>query len=333
MALMTGTIISGCSTNQDAKSNAQGSTGETKKSYTFRLADSQPPDYPTTMGDKKFAELVNQKSDGRIKIDVFPSAQLGEEKAVIEQVQLGALDFTRVSTGPMAEFNKSLGVFSLPYIFDNDEHEWKFLQGADGQKLLDGLSASKFVGLAYYDSGARHFYSRKPITNVSDLKGQKIRVQQNKINIDLIEALGGSATPMPFGDVFNALQTGVIDAAENNWPSFDTSNHYQVAKNIGLDGHQRVPEVLMMSKVVNDKLSEEDKKIIKEAAMESVSYQRDQWKQYEKKSEDKVRAAGTNVVEVKDLKPWQAAVKPVIDKYRPEYKDVLDAIDKARTAK
>jgi len=333
--LLAGSVLTGCGSQPAAGGNNQGSTSsakpeDKKPTLTMRLADTHPPDYPTVLGDKKFAELVNQKSNGRIKIDVFPSSQLGEEKAVVEQVQLGAIEFTRVSTGVVADFSKAMGVFSLPYIFDNEEHEWKFLNSAEGNKLLDGLSASRFTGLAYYDSGARHFYSCKPITQISDLKGQKIRVIQNKINIDLISALGASATPMPYGDVFSSLQTGVIDAAENNWPSYDTSNHYTVAKNMILDGHQRVPEVLMMSKVAFDKLSDEDKKIVKQAAQESVQYQRDEWKKFEKKSEEKILAAGVTITEVKDVKPWQDAVKPTIDKYRAEYKDVLDAIDKAR---
>lgn len=326
--LVAGTLLAGCGGKTDA--GKQSASGDAKKpSYTFRLAETHPADYPTTMGDKKFAELVNQKTNGRIKIDVFPSSQLGEEKAVIEQVQLGAIEFTRVSSAPLAEFNKALGVFSLPYIFDNEEHLWKFLQG-DGTKLLEGLSSSKMTGLAYYESGARNFYTRKPVLAVADLKGQKIRVQQNKVNIDLISALGASATPMPYGDVFSSLQTGVIDAAENNWPSYETSNHYQVAKNLVLDGHQRVPEILMMSKVTWDKLSDEDKKAVKEAASESVTYQREQWKSFEQKSQEKVKAAGVIVTEIKDLKPWQDAVKPVIEKYRAEFKDTLDAIEKAR---
>ncbi|MGM0881397.1 MAG: TRAP transporter substrate-binding protein [Bacillota bacterium] len=332
--LVTATILAGCGAadkNTGVSEASPAPEGEQKQpTYTFRLAESHPADYPTTLGDKKFAELVNQKTNGRIKIEVFPSSQLGEEKAVIEQVQLGAIEFTRVSTGPLAEFNKAFGVFSLPYIFENEEHEWNFLNGPDAQKLLEGLSDSKFMGLSYYDSGARSFYTRKPVTSIEDLKGMKIRVIQNKVNIDLMQALGASATPMPYGDVFNALQTGVIDGAENNWPSFYTSKHYEQAKNLILDSHQRVPEVLMASKVTWDKLSDADKQAIKEAAMESVAYQREQWKKFEKEAEDKVRAAGVTVTDISDLKPWQEAVKPMIEKYRSEYKEVLDAIEKAK---
>lgn len=296
----------------------------------LKLGETHPPDYPTTMGDKKFAELVTERTKGRIKVEVYPSSQLGEEKAVIEQVQLGAVAFTRVSSAPMAEFNKPLGVFSLPYIFDSTDHMWKFLNGPDGQKLLDGLQASKFVGLCYYDPGARSFYSTKPIKELADLKGLKIRVQQNKINMDLMQAIGASATPMAYGQVFSALQTGVIDGAENNFPSYLTANHYQVAKYYLVDQHQMVPEVLVMSKVVWDKLSDEDKKIVKEAAADSVKTQRELWTKFEKESEEKVKAAGCTVTYVKDLKPWQDAVKPMLERYRGEYGEVLDAIAKAR---
>lgn len=324
--MLAGSLLAGCGGSKDGgdKKAAEGAK------YTFRLAETHPADYPTTMGDKKFAELVNQRTNGRIKIEVFPSSQLGEEKAVIEQVQLGAIEFTRVSSSPLAEFNKAFGVFSLPYIFDNDAHMWKFLNGDAGTKMLDGLEKSKMKGLAYYTSGSRNFYTKKPVTKVEDLKGMKIRVQQNKINMDLISSLGASATPMPYGEVFSGLQTGVIDGAENNPPSYLTANHYQAVKNFILDAHQRVPEVLLISKVTWDKLSEEDRKIIKQAAIDSVATQRELWEKFEKESMEKLKANGVVVTEVKDVKPWQAAVKPVIDKHGADYKEELTAIDAAR---
>jgi tripartite ATP-independent transporter DctP family solute receptor len=330
--LLTGSLLAACGGTEKPQGNpAAGGAAEVKKpSYTFRLAETHPPDYPTTLGDKKFADLVKERSGGRIKIDVFPSAQLGEEKAVVEQVQLGAIEFTRVSTGILSSFNKDYGVFSLPYIFDSEAHMWKFLQGESGEKLLDSLQASKMKGLTYYEPGSRNFYTKKPVTKLEDLKGLKIRVIQNQVNIDIMKALGASATPMAYGEVFSAIQTGVIDGAENNYPSYYSSKHYEVAKNFLVDEHQRVPEVLLISKTVWDKLSDEDKKLIKQAALDSVQYQRDEWKKYEKESEDKVKAAGAIITKVQDLKPWQEAVKPVIDKYRPEYKEVLDAIDKSK---
>ncbi|MFJ5624132.1 TRAP transporter substrate-binding protein [Peribacillus loiseleuriae] len=324
-------VLSACGGAGDKeKTSGEVKSGSEEKTLSFRLADNHPDNYPTVLGDKKFAELVNQKSNGRIKISVFPNGQLGDEKSIIEQVQLGAVEFARVSTGPLAEFSKSLGVFSLPYIFDSSEHEWDFLNSDKGKELLKSLESSKMLGLAYFDSGARNFYTNKPVNNVDELKGHKIRVQQSQINIDLIGALGGSATPMPYGEVFSSLQTGVIDGAENNLPSYVSSNHYQVAKNLVLDGHQRVPEVVMVSKAIWDKLSDTDKKIIQEAAEESVATQREEWDKMEKESEAKIKEAGVNIIEVNDIKPWQDKVKPVIDKYQAEYSDVLDAIDKAR---
>ena len=319
-------VLAGCG-QKDSKQAGDTNAGA---KYKFRLAESNPPEHPVTLGDKKFAELVAQRSNGRITIDVFPGAQLGEEKAVIEQVQLGAIEFTRVSASPLGEFNKQMSVFSLPYIFDSEEHMWKFLKGEMGEKMLNDLQPSRMKGLAYYTGGARSFYSLKPLTGIDSLKGQKIRVMQNKINMEMVAALGASATPMPAGEIFSALQTGVIDGAENNYPTFVAQNHYQTAKNYITDAHQRIPEVLLMSNVVWDKLSPEDQKLIKQAALDSVDYQREVWAKTEKEAETKIREAGVTITEVKDLKPWQAAVKPVIDKYSADFKEVLEAIDKAR---
>jgi len=326
--LVAGSLLfAGCGQKQAAPTGDKKAEGA---KFTLRLAETHPPDYPTTMGDKKFAELVGERSNGRIKVEVFPSAQLGEEKAVIEQVQLGAIEMTRVSSAPLAEFNKQYGALSLPYIFDSEAHLWKFLEGPMGVQMLDGLEKSKMKGLAYYESGARSFYARTPLTSLNDIKGLKIRVQQNKVNMDMISALGASATPMGYGEVFSALQTGVIDAAENNYPSYYSSNHYQSAKHFILDGHQRVPEVLLISKTHWDKMSDDDKKLIKQAALDSVKFQREAWAKYEKESEAKLREAGVTITVVSDVKPWQDAVRPVIEKYQTDFKDVLDAVAQAR---
>nr|WP_263323377.1 TRAP transporter substrate-binding protein [Neobacillus sp. Marseille-Q6967] len=326
--LLVGTVLAAC--GKEEASNNSGAKEEEKPSYTFRLADNQPPDYPTVIGDKKFAELVEERSDGRIKIEVYPSAQLGDEKSVLEQVQLGAIEFTRINSSPLAEFNDEFTPLGLPYVFESEEHLWNFLNGEMGTKLLDGLEQSKMKGLAFYDSGSRSFYSTKPLKGVEDLKGQKIRVQQSKINIDFMEALGASATPMPYGEVFSALQTGIIDGAENNLPSLDSSNHYQEAKHMILDHHQRIPEVLLISKVAWDKLSEEDQKLIKQAALDSVEAQRAEWDKWEERSEKKLKDAGVTFTEVEDLTPWKNAVKSMVEQYGKDYKEVMDAIEAAR---
>lgn len=324
LVMAAGVLTSGCGSSSKPKAADAG------KTLTFRLAESHPTDYPTTQGDKKFAELVKERSNGRINIKVFDSSQLGEEKAVIEQVQLGSIDFTRVSSSPLGEFNKSMSVFSLPYIFDNSEHMWKFLNSDFAQKMLDNLQNSKFVGLSYMDGGSRSFYTKKPVKNPADLKGMKIRVMQSKMNMDLMESLGASATPMPYGEVFSALQTGVIDGAENNAPSYLTANHMQAVKYYTLDRHQSIPEVLMASKATWDKLSPEDQKLIKQAAKDATEFQKQAWAKFDKEAMDKLVAGGVIVTDVTDVKPWQDAVKSVIDKYRADFKDELDAIAAAR---
>ncbi|MCS0543244.1 TRAP transporter substrate-binding protein DctP, partial [Aeromonas veronii] len=206
-------------------------------------------------------------------------------------------------------------VFSVPYLFESDDHLWSFLNGDTGTSLLDGLQEAKMQGLAYYDSGSRNFYSTKPLASIEDLEGQKIRVQQSEMNIKLMEALGASATPMPYGEVFSGLQTGIIEGAENNLPSYDSSNHFQEAKHLIMDHHTRVPEVLLMSKTSWDKLSKEDQDIIRQAALDSVETQRQAWADYEEKSIQKITDAGVTITEVEDVTPWQEAVKPVVDEF------------------
>lgn len=281
----------------------------------YELSDNQPPDYPTTVGDRKFAELVKERTDGRIVIDVYDSAQLFDEKSAIEAAQMGGLAFCRVNAQPLSDFTPALGVLSLPYIFRDEEHLWKVLNGPVGEEILGELQANKMVGLAYYDSGSRSFYNNKrAVKTPADMKGLKIRVQQSTLMMGMIKALGASATPMAYGEVFASLQSGVIDGAENNWPSYYSTSHYEVAPFYTLDEHTRTPEVLLVSKQVWDGFSPEDQKIIKEAAMESQKTQRESWKEYEKKSIEAITADGkVTVTKVDDYKPWQDAVKSLYD--------------------
>ncbi|WP_419961715.1 TRAP transporter substrate-binding protein [Psychrobacillus sp. BM2] len=327
--LFATTILVACAQEDEGIAEADEGSKSAEPKITLRLADNQPADYPTVIGDQRFAELVSEKSDGRITIEVFPAGQLGDEKSVLEQVQLGAIDFARINASPLAEFNDDFTVFSVPYLFNSDDHLWNFLNGDTGTALLDGLQDAKMQGLAYYDSGSRSFYSTKPLTSIEDLKGQKIRVQQSEINIKLMEALGASATPMPYGEVFTGLQTGIIDGAENNLPSFDSSNHYQEAKYLIMDHHTRVPEVVLMSKTAWDKLSAEDQELIRQAALDSVEAQRQAWADYEEKSLKTLDDAGVTITEVEDITPWQTAVKSIVDEFSKDYPELVDAINTA----
>lgn len=226
---------------------------------------------------------------------------------------MSGLAFCRVNAQPLSDFTPILGVLSLPYIFRDEDHLWKVLNGQIGEELLKEMEANGLVGLAYYDSGSRNFYnSRRVVKSPADMKGLKIRVQQSKLMMGLVKSLGASATPMAYGEVYTGLQSGVIDGAENNWPSYYSTSHYEVARYFTLDHHTRTPEVLCMSKAVWDKLSAEDKKIVKQAALESQADQRRAWKEYEAKSIKAIRDGGKNTItELADLSAWQAAVTPL----------------------
>ncbi|HLP70797.1 MAG TPA: TRAP transporter substrate-binding protein [Rhizobium sp.] len=282
----------------------------------LRSSDTHPDGYPTVEAVKYMGKLLEERTKGRIGIEVFHSAQLGEEKDTIEQTQFGVIDLNRVSLGPFNNIIEETQVVSLPYIFRSVDHMHKVMDGPIGDEILAAFEAHDLIGLAFYDGGSRSFYnSEKPIKSVDDLKGMKFRVMQSDMFVDMVGALGANATPMPYGEVYSAIQTGVIDGAENNWPSYDSSGHFEVAKYYTLDEHLIVPEVLVMSKKSWDKLSPEDQAVVRQAAKDSVPHMRELWAAQEKKSEEKIRAAGAEVVTDIDKTPFIEAMKPVYEKH------------------
>ncbi|MDX8446506.1 TRAP transporter substrate-binding protein [Mesorhizobium captivum] len=298
----------------------------------LRSSDTHPDGYPTVEAVKYMGELIKQRTNGRYSVEVYHSAQLGEEKDTIEQTQSGVIDLDRVSMGPFNGIVPETAVPSLPYMFRSVEHMRHVMDGPVGDQILKAFEAHDLVGLAFYDSGARSFYNtKKDITSIADLKGMKFRVIQSDVFVDMVNALGANATPMAYGEVYSALQTGVIDGAENNWPSFESAKHYEVAKHYTLDQHQIVPEVLVMSKASWDKLSPEDQAIVRQAAKDSVVKMRELWDAQEKKSRDIVEKAGVKVSEI-DKQPLIDAMKPVYDKYlaTPELKDLAARIQAAK---
>lgn len=300
----------------------------------LKLSEIHPKGYPTELADEEFARLVELYTKGAIKVDVFPGGQIsGDEKVVIEQVKIGAIAIARVSSGALGSFNAQLNVFALPFLFDSKEHMWAFLMSAAGQKMLDDLAPSGFIGLCWYDGGARSFYASYPLTKFDDLKGKKYRVMPNPLLPKVIEAMGASAVPMAAGQVFSAIQTGVIDGAENNAPSLISFNHYQVAKWYLLDEHLRLPEVLFMSKIVWDKLSKEHQAAIRKAASETITFQRQKWDAYEIEALEKVKAGGVTVTPVTDFSPYKNAVKQLVAEESPKYSETLKAIDAVRLKK
>lgn len=283
---------------------------------TLRSSDTHPDGYPTVEAVKHMGTLLQERSDGRICVEVFHSAQLGEEKDTIEQTQLGVIDLNRVSLGPFNNIIEETKVFSLPYIFSGTDHMHKVVDGSVGDQILAKFENHNLVGLAYFDGGSRSFYnSQKPITSIDDIKGLKFRVMQSDVFVDMVDALGGNATPLPYGEVYSSIQTGVIDGAENNWPSFESSGHFEVAGHYTLDQHLIVPEILVMSQASWGKLSADDQALVRQAAKDSVPVMRDLWAAREAASEAKVRAAGVAIIDDIDKQPFMDAMIPVYEKH------------------
>lgn len=294
----------------------------------LRSADIHPDGYPTVEAVKYMGELLKQKTNGRISVEVFHSRQLGEEKDTIEQTRFGVIDMNRVNLAPFNNLIPQTVVPALPFIFRSTEHMHQVMDGEIGDEILAAFEPHDLVALCYYDSGARSFYTvSKPIRGLEDMQGQKIRVQQSDMWLSMMQALKANPTPMSFGEVYSALQTGVIDGAENNWPSLESSKHYEVAKYYTLTEHSMSPEVLVMAKATWDKLTPEDQKAVREAARESVGKMRELWAAQEKKSEETVRAAGVEIISV-DKQPFIDAMGPVYEQFAntPELKDLVKRI-------
>ncbi|GAB4072164.1 TRAP transporter substrate-binding protein [Ancylobacter sonchi] len=294
----------------------------------LRSADIHPDGYPTVEAVIYMGKLVKERTNGRLDVQVFNNASLGSEKDTIEQTRFGVIDMNRVNTAPFNNLVPQTQVLGLPFLFRSVDHMHKVVDGPIGDEILAAFEPHGLVGLAFYDSGARSFYTtKKPVKSVADLKGMKIRVQQSDLWIAMMKAFGANATPMPFGEVYSSLETGVVDGAENNWPSYESSRHFEVAKNYTLTEHSLAPEALVISKVSWDKLSPEDQKIVRQAARESVAKMRELWLAREKASEEKVRNAGVKVFTV-DKTPFIEAMKPVYDSFvtDPKMKDLVTRI-------
>ena len=296
----------------------------------FKASDVQPPGYPTVAAAENLGKKLEAATNGRLSVQMYPSMQLGGEKETIEQTQIGAIQMLRVSIGTMGPIVDDINVVNMPFLFKNTAHAQKMMDGPIGQELLEKITASPnagLVALCWMDAGARSLYNtKKPIKTLEDLKGMKFRVIGNPIFVDMMNALGGNGVAMGYDQVFSALQTGVIDGAENNPPSYVFSNHYTAAKYLSLTEHLIIPEVLMFSRKAWTQLSADDQALLKKFAREAQLEERELWNQYEQKAMDKAKAAGCEIVEIADKTPFQNAVKPVWDKYGPKYQDMIKRI-------
>jgi tripartite ATP-independent transporter DctP family solute receptor len=304
--------------------------GGAQQKLVLKSSDVHPAGYPTVVAVENLGKKLDQATNGRLSVQMFAAMQLGGEKEAIEQAQIGALAMARVSVGALGPVVDALNVINLPFLFRNTAHMQKVIDGPIGQELLDAVTndpKAGLVGLCWMDAGARSVYdTKRPIQTLADLKGLKIRVIGNPMFVDMMNALGGNGVAMGYDQVFSALQTGVIDGAENNPPSFVFDNHYQVAKYYTLTEHLIVPEMLVFSRRTWNTLSKADQDLVRKLAREAQLEERTLWAAYEKQAMDKAKAAGIQVFEVADKKPFQDAVKPVWDKYGPRFAAIIKRV-------
>lgn len=281
----------------------------------FRAADTQNEDYPTVQALRYMGRLIAERTGGRHQIRVFHSRQLGEEKETIEQTRAGAIDLNRINGALIGNFVPAMNVLAMPFLFRSIEHLQKVLDGPIGNEILNSFGPYGFVGLAYYDSGARSIYnSVRPLHSIADIKGLRLRVQQSELMSDTIKALGAEPVELPYGQVLTGLATKLIDGAENNWPSFVTTDHYKYAGFYTLTEHTMSPEVLVMSQKAWQSLSAEDQKIFRDSALRSSRFMREKWKDLEEQSRKRAEAAGVTIVKDFDRKPFEAAMATIYEK-------------------
>ena len=288
------------------------------------------PGYPNTVAMDKFAELLAEKSGGKMTLKMFHSGTLGTQPDAIEQVRIGGLEIGNFNLGPIGPVAPEANVVSLPFIFSSMEHMHRALDGEAGDQISAGMAKKGLVALAWYDSGARSFYnSKKPIETPADVAGMKVRVMNNDLYSGMIDALGGNPSPMAFSEVYQSLKTGVVDGAENNWPSYESTGHFEVAGYYSLSQHLIIPECVCINASVYEGLSDADKALVKEAARESATLQRELWAERAKSSQEKVMNAGVKFNDIPDKSAFQAAMQPVYDKYlgdNPDLKPLVELI-------
>ena len=302
-----------------------------QQKVVLKASDVHPAGYPTVVAVENMGKKLEAATNGRLSVQMYASMQLGGEKEAIEQAQSGAIGLARVSVGALGPVIDDLNVLNLPFLFRNTAHMQKVIDGPIGQELLGKVTNNPRAGLVaicWMDAGARSVYdTKRPIKSIADLKGLKVRVMGNPMFVDMMNALGGNGVAMGYDQVFSALQTGVVDGAENNPPSFVFDNHYQVAKYYTLTEHLIVPEMLVMSRKTWDSLSKDDQALIMKFGREAQLEERALWTKYENDAMEKAKAAGIQITQINDKAPFQDAVKPVWDKYGPKYAEMIKRIE------
>lgn len=305
-----------------------GQTAAVTPDFVLTYADNQPDDYPTTQGAVRFAELVRERTGGKVIIQVKSGGEYGTEDEIWEQLAIGGVDFARLSLSVIADDLPELNVLLLPCLYRNADHMWTVLDGEIGEEFLQVFAERDMVGLSWYDAGARSFYSNKPIRSLSDLQGRTVRVQDSQIAIDMIRLLGATPVTIAYSDVYSAFETGQIDTAENNLPAYYSMDHYKIAPYYTLDEHNRVPEIQLASGKTWAQLPEEYQQILRDCARESAQYERQLWAEEEASARKAALAAGCREITLspEELEQFRALVQPLYQKYCGAYLDLVAKI-------
>lgn len=297
--------------------------------FVLTYAENQSSDYPTTLGGVYFARLVQERTGGKVEIRIYDNSILGDEVSVVQQIQYGGIDFARMSISTLADIAPSLHILEMPYLYRDSAHMWKVLDGEIGDQLMETMENTDLVPLSWYDAGTRSFYfTDRPKETLEDLQGMKIRVPESALMIDMVTALGAVPVPLAFDKVYSALETGQIDGAENNWPSYDSMGHDEVAPYYMVDEHMRIPELQLMARSTWDILPEEYRKVIVECARLSANYERSVWKERVDISRKRVIENGCQVFPLSDeeKQKFQAAVAPIYEKYCGDQMGLVEKI-------
>ncbi len=297
----------------------------------FRVADTQAEDYPTVEALRMMDRIIAEKTGGRHGLRVFHSNQLGEESETLEQTRAGAVDLNRTNVALIGGFIPTVNVLAMPFLFRSIDHLQRVLDGAIGNEILSSFQSAGLIGLTFYDSGARSLYnSVRPVRNLADMKGLRIRVQQSALMMEMVKALGAEPVALPYGQVLTALSTKLLDGAENNWPSYVTTDHFRHAAYYTLTEHTMSPEVLVMSRKAWDSLTPDDQKIFLQAAQESKQFMRKKWKELEDRSRSKAESAGSFIIDGIDRKGFEAAMSGIYARAQndPALADLIGRIRK-----
>lgn len=307
---------------------------ESNKKMVFRLAEVHDEYYPTSMANKRFADLVEEKTEGRIRIEVYTNGVLGEETDVIREMQEGNIDFGRVSVGPLAEYVDRLYALMLPYLYEDSEHMWRVLDSALGSEMLEALDEANLIGLAWYDSGARSFYLKEKIVDQEGFNNKKIRVQKNSLMYALCEVLGAKPQFLAESVIYLSLLEGSLDGAENNILTYETYKQYEVSRYYILDEHTRIPDMLVASKAIMEKFSKEDQEIILEAAREAGAYERILWNEREQESISRLKEKGVQFVTLSEevKASLRKACESLYDEFGSKYQTIIDQIEEMADA-